>query len=279
MPGFWLLACAALLVPALDGPSRGQTVAPPAPVQSAPLEPPAAALPPAASSPATSPSAGGPPASVSPPVAGVPIGPVPANPPAQSPAQGVGSAPVPPAPTSATPPPAPPALAQPGGAAQGVPRDFAAEPDLIELAIEARPVLVLAAEASNDDGFAALLAALARLNEEARKAGIVVTGRPFAVVDLTDEKLFKFQAMLPVENTAATPPIPGLRFGQSPAGQAIRFKYTGAYEDNTYVYESIEAYIEERGIQARPYAIEEFLTDPKDSADASLQMFIYYLRE
>ena len=140
-------------------------------------------------------------------------------------------------------------------------------------------MLILSGDAANEDGFPTLLAAFKRLSEEARKAGVVILGRPFATIDLTDEKRYKFEAMLPVENTATTPPVPGLRFGQSPSGQAIRFKYSGAYEDNTYVYESIEAYIEERGIQARPYAIEEFLTDPSDASDASLQMFIYYLKE
>ncbi|MBY0610634.1 MAG: GyrI-like domain-containing protein [Beijerinckiaceae bacterium] len=210
-----------------------------------------------------------------------PTGSVPA-----APAEAAPTPATPPAPQQALPqtPPAPPpaaALPQPGGqiTSGAPPRDLSNEPDLIELVIEPRSVLILQAEASNEDAFPALVAALNRLGEEARKAGVVITGRPFAVIDLTDDKTFKFQAMLPVENTATTPPIPGLRFGQSPSGQAIRFKYAGAYEDNTYVYESIEAYIEERDIKARPYAIEEFLTDPKDANDASLQMFIYYLRE
>jgi len=172
---------------------------------------------------------------------------------------------------------------QPGGqlpASAGiVPRDFTNEPDLTELVIEPRAVLILDGDASNEEAFATLQKALVRLGEEARKAGIVITGRPFAVIDLTDEKRFKFQAMLPIENTAQTPPVPGLHFGQSPSGPAIRFKYQGAYEDDGYVYESIEAYLEERDIKAKPFSIEEFLTDPKDAADASLQMFIYYLKD
>ena len=293
-----VLAGLALCLNAIPAGAQG-TVAPPAKIEAAPLAPPPGVpspppVPPtAAPTPPTGSTATAPPATPAPPVVTqspvTPTAPL-QTPPVQSPALQTppvaGAAPIDPAlPPSAPPPVAlpTPGIQQPGGqlapSASIAPRDLSAEPDLAELVIEPRPVLILSAESSNEEAFVTLQNALARLNEEARKAGIIVTGRPFAVIDLTDEKRFKFEAMLPIENTAQTPPVPGLRFGQSPSGQAIRFKYSGAYEDDTYVYESIEAYVEERDIKARPYAIEEFLTDPKDSADASLQMFIYYLRE
>ena len=316
-PRFCEAAFAIALIGASASPGLAQgTVAPPAKVESAPLAPPPGtpAAPPAGSlsvtpaPPQTGPAASALPAppspnipaqATTPPPSGLPApaspSPVPPSsvPPAvvappvttQTPPSS-GAIPVDPAlPPSAQPPVAlpTPGIQQPGGqlapSVTIAPRDLSNEPDLAELVIEPRPVLILRGESDNEEAFANLQNALFRLNEEAKKAGIIVAGRPFAVIDLTDEKRFKFEAMLPIENTAQTPPVPGLRFGQSPSGPAIRFKYSGAYEDDSYVYESIEAYVEERDIKARPYAIEEFLTDPKDASDASLQMFIYYLKE
>ncbi len=194
--------------------------------------------------------------------------------------QGTASSPpavISPAPPTATLPvspgvisPAPPVAIQP---------DASAEPSIVELTIEPRAVLALKDDASNEDGFSVLIKDIARVTEEARKAGIIVTGRPFAVIDLTDEKRFRFEVMLPVVKPPDGKPPAGLNFGLSPAGQAIRFRYSGAYEESSYVYESIEAYLEEKDIKAKGFAIEEYLSDPRDSNDATLQMYIYYLKE
>ncbi len=159
------------------------------------------------------------------------------------------------------------------------PSEAPAESNILELTLETRPTLALKDEASNELGLTTISRDIARLMEEAKKAGIVVTGRPFAVIDLTEEEKFKFEVMLPIEKPASGIAPNGLSFSLSPAGQAIRFKFTGAYDESTYVYESIEAYVEERNITARNYAIEEYLNDPKDNNDATLEMYIYYLRD
>ncbi len=199
----------------------------------------------------------------------------PVNPPmpAPVPAQSAPAQPAPAQPAPAQPVPAlivPPAIISP---------DPANEPNILELNIEARPVLTLKDEASNEDGFTIIRRNIARLTEDAKNAGIVITGRPFAVIDLTDDQRFKFEVMLPVEKPVSGIAPAGLNFGLSPMGKAIRFKFTGAYDESAYVYESIEAYIEEKNIIARNYAIEEYLNDPKDNNDADLQMYIYYLKE
>ncbi len=179
--------------------------------------------------------------------------------------------------------PAPPVPAQPGPALLVPPAiispDPTNEPNILELNIEARPVLSLKDEASNEEGFTLIRRNIARLNEEAKKAGIAITGRPFAVIDLTDDQKFKFEVMLPIEKPLSNIVPAGLNFGMSPTGRAIRFKFSGAYDESAYVYESIEAYIEEKNIIAKNYAIEEYLNDPKDGNDADLQMYIYYVRE
>jgi effector-binding domain-containing protein len=269
-----------------------QTVAPPAKIETAPLAPPTTPIP---SSPLpTSPVPTAPVPPVTPLV--IPTQPLPALPIPQAvapiPTQPQVTTPIPPniAPTVTPPiiaPNTPPISAPtqplivtpiPQTAPVIVPEP-APESNILELTIEARPVLSLKNEASNEDGFATVRRDIARLTEEAKKAGIVITGKPFAVIDLTDEQRFKFEVMLPIEKPISNIAPAGLNFGTSPAGQAIRFKFTGAYEESAYVYESIEAYMEEKNIIARNYAIEEYLNDPKDGNDVELQMYIYYLKQ
>ncbi len=274
-----------LLVLLSSGPVLAQqTVAPPAKVDSQPIAPPVSVPPvsaplpvvPAAPLPQTLPTLvpspsvvpfASTPAPVTPPSTPLPQAvpqqaiPAPVNPPVTAP------------PSTTQPAPvliAPPAIISP---------DPASEPNILELNIEARPVLTLKNEASNEEGFAVIRRDIARLSEDAKKAGIVIVGRPFAVIDLTDDQKFKFEVMLPIEKPASGVVPMGLNLGLSPMGKAIRFKFTGAYDESAYVYESIEAYIEEKNIIARNYAIEEYLNDPKDGNDTELQMYIYYLRD
>ena len=256
-PAGWRSVFTALLLLGSSPAGAQQVVQPPAKIDAAPVPPPPISPPPI------------PPPSSLPSIAPAPRGGEPSPPPPSVP------------PVSVPPAPQPPATAAPptGAELPGKAQEPQAEGNILELTIEARPVLVLKDDADNESGFATLLKDLARLAEEARKAGLVVTGRPFAVIDLTDENRFKFQAMLPIEKDGPASLPPGIAYGQSPSGRAIRFKYSGAYDDNSYVYESIEAYIEEKDIAACSYAIEEFLNDVKDSGDDSLQMYIYYLRE
>jgi effector-binding domain-containing protein len=264
-----------------------QTVAPPAKIESAPLAPPVAPIP-------TSPLPTSPVLPATPLV--IPTQPAPALPIPQAappvPTQPQVTTPIPPniAPT-VTPPiiapnippistPTQPLVVTPiPQTAPVIIPEPAPESNILELTIEARPVLSLKNEASNEDGFATVRRDIAKVTEEAKKAGIVITGKPFAVIDLTDEQRFKFEVMLPVEKPASNIAPAGLNFSTSPAGQAIRFKFTGAYEESAYVYESIEAYIEEKNIVARNYAIEEYLNEPKDGNDVELQMYIYYLKQ
>jgi effector-binding domain-containing protein len=266
---FWLL----------DVSFAQQTVAPPAKVETAPLAPPASA-------PSLAPNTTAPsipvPVIVLPPTPSAPIVPIipqtitPSTPNA---AQTITPPIIAPSPLPLVLPIQPPVVTPTPQTAPVITPEPAPESNILELNIEARPVLSFKNEASNEEGFATVRRDIAKLNEEAKKAGIVINGKPFAVIDLTDEQRFKFEVMLPIEKPASNIAPTGLSFSVSPSGQAIRFKFTGAYEESAYVYESIEAYMEEKNILARNYAIEEYLNEPKDGNDVELQMYIYYLRQ
>ncbi len=253
-----------------------QTVAPPAKIESAPLAPPLST--PNASVPLIAPPASSP-MTVTPAVPSTPTIPQTTTPSTPNAAQTITPPIIAPSPLPLVLPIQPPVITPTPYTAPVIVTEPAPESNILELTIEARPVLSLKNEASNEEGFATVRRDIARLTEEAKKAGIVINGKPFAVIDLTDEQRFKFEVMLPIEKPASNIVPAGLSFSVSPAGQAIRFKFTGAYEESAYVYESIEAYMEEKNILARNYAIEEYLNEPKDGNDVELQMYIYYLRQ
>ncbi|VTZ24129.1 AraC family transcriptional regulator (fragment) [Methylocella tundrae] len=67
----------------------------------------------------------------------------------------------------------------------------------------------------------------------------------------------------------------GVKLGESPYGKAIKFLHRGAYDDIDSTYDLITAYLDEKGLEARNLFIEEYLTDTKESDDASLKADIY----
>jgi effector-binding domain-containing protein len=164
------------------------------------------------------------------------------------------------------------------------------QPDAVENAmageevnLEARPALSLKGDASWDSGFETLVKAFATLEAEAKKAGLAVDGRPSAFFIQTDDTNFKYEALLPLKSAAPAAASfgQGVTAGTTPAGKAMRFPNAGPYDDIDSVYEAISAYLDEKSITARSTGsfMEEYLSDPKDSADPSLRMNVYVFIE
>jgi len=277
-----LLACAAVL------PAAAQTrVAPPSPVDVAPLPAPmvpAQAVQPAQQAPATpqQPPAQPPaePQPVQPPPAPqAPVVPQPVQPP-PTPQTPVEPQPVQPPPTLPNPQPAPPVpqqqtgLPNPNATLAGKPGDPS---DVDEVQLTAKPVLLLAGQASWDQGFQKLSEAMAVLRGDAGKAGLRIAGRPLTLFVETDDNGFKFEAMLPVDKAAdaAAALAPGVRNGQSPAGRSLRFVHTAPYDDIDSTYETITAYLEAKNIVVKDAFLEEYVGDLKDPGDPNLEINVY----
>ena len=146
-----------------------------------------------------------------------------------------------------------------------------------EVDLPRRTMAILSGRSSWDDGFKSLFDSFDAIAAELAKAGLKPAGRPLAVFVSTDENGFSFEAMTPV---AAAPADPakvggGVRFGDSPSGKAIRFTHKAPYEEIDTTYEAITAYLDSKNITAQDAFIEEYVTDPKDPSDATLQINIY----
>ena len=192
----------------------------------------------------------------------------------------------PPAPAQSTPPAAPaqtPAPAQPAPSApQAAGRatlfpDPGDQTDVDEGVLPAKPTAVLSGTSTWDDAFPTLKGAFARIEDELKKAGIAPTGRPLTVFLQTDDKGFRYEAMIPIAQApeAKSELTPEIRFGKTPDGKAMRFVHKDAYEEIDGTYDTIEAYLDVKNIEAKPPFIEEYVTDLTDAQDAGLEVNIY----
>ncbi len=155
------------------------------------------------------------------------------------------------------------------------PSTDASSPSMVEL--KARPTVALAGTAEWDEGMRALADAMEKLRVEMDKAGLEPAGKPFAVFVETDDKGFRFEAMVPL---AALPePAPslqnGLRIATSPAGKTMKFEHRGSYDEIDTTYEAITAYLDEKGLEAQNLFVEEYLSLPKSSDEDGAQVDIY----
>lgn len=281
---------ALLLALAFAYPAAAQTrVAPPTAVESTPLAAPPGAATPVQNAPQTqqaptqgqaAPPAPSEPQPVQPPPAPqAPVVPQPVQP-APTPDKPIVPQPVQPPPTLPNPQPAPPVQQQqtgtpnPDATLAGKKGDPS---DVDEIQLTAKPVLLLAGQASWDQGFQKLSEAVALLRTEAEKAGLKIAGRPLTLFVETDDNGFKFEAMLPVDKPAdaGKPLAPGVRNGQSPAGRSLRFVHTAPYDDIDSTYETITAYLEAKNIVVKDAFLEEYVGDLKDPGDPNLEINVY----
>jgi effector-binding domain-containing protein len=147
----------------------------------------------------------------------------------------------------------------------------------MEVTLAPRPVIAMAGSAEWDDGLNTVLKSFDRLREEMGKAGLQPGGRPIAVFTETDDKGFRYDAMIPLTADPQTPPQvgEGVRITTSPAGRTMKFEHRGSYDDVDSTYEAITAYLDEKGLEAQNLFIEEYLNTPKGSDDPNLELDIY----
>ena len=216
-----------------------------------------------------------------------PLAPPPGNAPAapQAPpatAQAPAPAPaVPPAaPAPATPPAAPPSSGSGAAAARPTLVPNPGDPvDVDEVTLPGKPAAIIAGTSTWDDGFENLKNAFRRIEEELTRAGIAPAGRPLTVFLQTDDMSFRYEAMVPIADAPAGRPTmpPEIRFGQTPAGRALRFVHKGPYDDIDSTYETITAYLDTKGIVAQDQFVEEYVTDLTETTDESLEINVFAL--
>jgi effector-binding domain-containing protein len=154
----------------------------------------------------------------------------------------------------------------------------AGDTDVAEVALPAKPAVIISGTSKSEEGFTTIRNALKKLEEELRKAGITPAGRPLAIFQqFNPDGSFQYDALIPIERApeGKTLLTNEIRFGMTPAGKALRFSHKGAYEEIENTYDMIEIYLEAKGITVQDPIIEEFVNDPKDAADVELELNIF----
>ncbi len=163
--------------------------------------------------------------------------------------------------------------ADPDTSAPGITTESAAE--MLEIA--PRAAAIVHAQAKWDDGFASIMKAHAKIKAALDKAGLKQAGHPIAIFTQTDDAGFTFDAMLPLSEEPKPAPQLGddVKIGSTPSGKAIKFQHRGAYSEIDSTYDLITAYLDEKGLEARNFFIEEYLTELKSADDDDLAVDIY----
>jgi effector-binding domain-containing protein len=203
------------------------------------------------------------------------------NAPAASPEPQGASPASPAAPAPAT-PAAPPAAADNPPPAATAPTDNNAAPsDSTNQTNEltGRPAAFIEGKATWEEGFSAIMGAIDSINGELAKAGLKPAGRPLGVFLETDDAGFRYRATVPIESIPAgkTQLTDAVKFGETPAGKAMKFEHRGSYEDIDSTYEAITAYLDEKGLEEQNLFYEEYLNDVKSPDDPTLEVDIYVL--
>ena len=182
---------------------------------------------------------------------------------------------------SATPAPPPAAATPPASHAAPAPdasgSDDSSSGQLLEMT--AHPAAIVEGKANWSEGFGAVTGALDQIKGELAKAGIAASGRPITVFTETDDNGFSYRAMIPIEKApeGKVALSDAVKFGQTPAGKAMKFEHRGSYEDIDSTYEAITAYLDEKGLEAANLFVEEYLNEVKTPDDPNLQVDIYVL--
>ena len=148
-------------------------------------------------------------------------------------------------------------------------------PALVEL--KARPTVALGGVAEWDDGMKAIIEAIDKLRKQMSDAGLAAAGAPLAVFVETDDKGFRYEAMIPLAaRPETTPSLPnGTRIASSPSGRTMKFEHRGSYDEIDTTYEAITAYLDEKGLEAQNLFVEEYLNLPKTPEEDGAQVDIY----
>jgi effector-binding domain-containing protein len=166
-----------------------------------------------------------------------------------------------------------PNAGEPEQGTPGVP----SEATTVTMNVPSRPTAIVAAEAKWDEGFASIKGSLAKIKAAMDKAGLKPAGSPFTVFTQTSDSGFSYEAMVPLaEKPAGKDELsPDVKLGSSPSGMAIKFQHRGPYDDIDSTYDLITAYLDEKGLEAGDFFIEEYLTDLTTSEDPNLAVDIY----
>jgi effector-binding domain-containing protein len=113
------------------------------------------------------------------------------------------------------------------------------------------------------------------LHEYLDKQDVKPAGPAITIYTQTDDAGFSFQAALPVAQAPKDPPKGDISVGQAPSGRALKFVHRGSYDAMDSTYEAITNYLDDKQLEAKDLFIEEYATDPVNTAPDKLVVNVF----
>ena len=141
-----------------------------------------------------------------------------------------------------------------------------ADPFGLETTLEAKKVVMVKGTANWDSAFDTLIDAFKALNTLLDKQGIKHAGN--AMIGFT------FLAEIPIEQDPKNL-TKDMSIGKSPEGKVLKFVHRGSYDNMDNTYEAITNHLDDKRLEAKDTFIEEYLTDPLNTAEDKLVINVF----
>jgi len=174
------------------------------------------------------------------------------------------------------PSPAPAAPAQPGQPAEAQPAPSQpGDPFGEEVTLTAKSMVYAKGTATWDSAFETLVEAFKSVYGYLDKEGLTADGPAMTIYTATDDTGFQYQAGVPVKAEPKSSPHGDLAVGKSPDGKALKFIHRGSYDAMDTTYDAITNFLDEKRLEAKDLFIEQYVTDPRTTAEDKLVVEVY----
>jgi effector-binding domain-containing protein len=153
--------------------------------------------------------------------------------------------------------------------------------DLEAEVLEVRPVTVayVAGKSAKDEKAmgSSVGAAYGEVGRFLRSRGLQPAGPPITVNTRWEGAVYEFEASVPVNPEAAmeTPAGSSVRLKRTYGGKAVRATHVGSYEGLPAVYEKLFAFVAAHGYEMAGPPWDEYVSDPRNTADDRLLTRVY----
>ena len=201
-----------------------------------------------------------------------PATPAPAAPATPAPETPAPIAPAPAAPATPAPATPPPAAQAPATPAPDPVQT--ADPFGDEITLNPKTAVIFKGSANWDSAFETLIDSFKKISALLDKQGIKPSGNSMIVYTSTDDNGFTYQAEIPVDQEPKNLPK-DVSIGKTPDGKALKFVHRGSYDNMDNTYEAITNHLDDKKLEAKDTFIEEYITDPLQTAEDKLVINVY----
>jgi len=150
-----------------------------------------------------------------------------------------------------------------------------ADPFGEEVTLTAQTIVSMKGTATWDNAFETLVETFKTLYGFLDKQSLKPSGSAMTIYLATDDTGFQYQAGVPIAEVPKDPPKGDISISKSPDGKALKFVHRGSYDAMDSTYEAITNYLDEKRLEAKDLFVEQYVTDPRNTAEDDLVVEVY----